>query len=121
MSIVAFNSAQINMYSLNNFACYKTTVWNQLKGSRVSSSLSNTILVTRQLVYDVSVILPSQSGFIYIVPRTGTTLKSKTRSTLMAKGIYRLPVVKNSHIEWGVHPQSNAFRFRNRNTVADDI
>jgi hypothetical protein len=73
------------------------------------------ILASRQLTYDVSVILPGQSGFISIVPWTGSTLRSKTRSTLMAKGTYRLREIKYAQIAGApLHP--HMLRLRNCDT-----
>jgi hypothetical protein len=99
VSTVAFNSAQINMYSLNTFAWYKTTVWNQLNGSTVSSSLSNTNFCCQTASIRLGYFTKSIRFYIHR-PMNWTSLRSKNKINVDGKGHLQTPRSKNSHIQW---------------------
>jgi len=85
------------MYSLNTFAWYNTTVLNQLKGSTVSSSLSNTIFAAlaasiRRLGY-----LTTSIRFYIHRPMNWNYVKVEKKINIDGKGHLQTSRSKNSH------------------------
>lgn len=84
------------MYSPNNCAWYKTTVWNQLKGSTDSSSLSNTnsccqTASIRRLGY-----LTKSIRFYIHRPMNWNYVKVKNKINIDGKGHLHTPRSKKS-------------------------